>query len=99
MPRRKNTTPATPGRDCVPQPPRDPNERNLAADFDRLAAELRARNLHNAVLLAQQAACGHGPLVDHFCELGRVWGWRLLTDPAKTRRKSLRVIEGGQADG
>ena len=65
----------------------------MAACFNALAAQARDDNLANAVLLAQQAACGYGPLVDHFAELGRRYGD--LLNPAKASRTTLRVIEGG----
>ena len=65
----------------------------ITALLRNAAANLRARNLSNAVLLAQQAACGHGPLVEHFNELGRDWGH--LLRPSRAPRTSLRVIEGG----
>jgi hypothetical protein len=56
-------------------------------------AVLQKRNLSNAVYLAQQAAAGYGPLVEHFAELGRRYA-HLLEAPPKP---SLRVIEGGNA--
>jgi hypothetical protein len=58
-----------------------------------LVAELHQRNLDNAVHLAQQAAAGYGPLVEHFAELRRRYG-RLLNAPPKP---GLRVIKGGAA--
>ena len=56
-------------------------------------AVMQKSNLMNAVYLAQQAAAGFGPLVDHFAELGRRYA-HLLEAPPKP---SLRVIEGGNA--
>ena len=55
---------------------------------------LRQRNLDNAVRLAQQAAAGRGPLVDHFAELGRRFGHTLSAPPP---RPKLRVVSGGAA--
>ena len=66
---------------------------HIAALLRNAAAGLHARNLSNAVLLAQQAACGHGPLVDHFAELGRRYAH--LLDAKQAPRTSLRVVEGG----
>lgn len=78
-------------------PPRTAKEeaqsRELVRQLERLSAELRQRNLTNAVYLAQQAVAGYGPLVDHFAELGRRYA-HLLEAPPKP---SLRVIEGGNA--
>lgn len=68
-------------------------EERLTARMIAWAADLRAKNLITAVALAQQAACGHGPLVDHFAELGRRHGY--LLNPTKATRRTLRVIEGG----
>ena len=65
---------------------------HIAALLNNAAAGLRACNLSNAVLLAQQAACGHGLLIEHFGELGRRYGD--LPKPAKAPRTSLRVVEG-----
>jgi hypothetical protein len=45
--------------------------RDISAKLRALAAELHQRNLNNVVLLAQQAAAGRGPLVEHFAELGQ----------------------------
>ena len=67
--------------------------RSLTARMRRLADEVRARNLAGAVLLAQQAACGHGPLVEHFNQLGRDWGH--LLRPTNAKRTAFQVIEGG----
>ncbi len=67
-------------------------ERQLLIKMQGLTAKLRQRNLDNAVLLAQQAARGHGPLVDHFQELGRRFGETLDAPPPKTK---LRVVAGG----
>jgi hypothetical protein len=57
-----------------------------------LAHQYQQRNLQTAVLLAQQAAAGRGPLVDHFAELGRRYAELLRLD--KAQRPTLRVIEG-----
>jgi hypothetical protein len=79
-----------------PMPPK--TEAELAADREiserlrRVVAELRQRNPDNAVLLAQQAAAGRGPLVEHFRELGRRYGELLDAPP----RPCLRVVKGGR---
>jgi hypothetical protein len=67
------------------------------AQIERLEETIRLlhqRNLDNAVLLAQQAAAGRGPLVEHFQELGRRFGHTLNAPPP---RPTLRVISGGAA--
>ncbi len=65
-------------------------ERQISAMLRDLVPKLRQRNLDTAVLLAQQAARGHGPLVDHFQELGRRYA-ETLDAPVKPK---LRVIDG-----
>lgn len=77
----------------VPELPVDP----LVARMRKLSAECRARNLANAVLLAEQAASGYGPLIDHFAELGRRYARPLLKPTPKEIRKAFQVIEGGRA--
>ena len=67
----------------------------MAESLLELAAELQSRNLHIAVLLAQQAQCGRCPLVEHFTELGRRFA-HLLSEPAP-KKPALRAIEGGAA--
>ena len=90
--------PSTKGRapTVPPLPAKTPAEQaasdDLAARMRALADQLRARNLSNAVLLAQQAACGHGPLVQHFNELGRDWGHLLLS------RKACGITKGDVVD-
>lgn len=59
-------------------------DERILAQLRQLTADLRQRNLRNAVLLAQQAAAGYGPLVDHFAELGRRYV-NLLEAPKKPR--------------
>ena len=68
-------------------------ERRLIEKMRALADDLRARHLATAVGLAQQATYGHGPLVDHFVELGRRYAH--LLDPDKAPRPTLRVVVGG----
>ncbi len=63
-------------------------ERNIIVQLEGLTARLRQRNLDTAVLLAQQAARGQGPLIDHFQELGRRYA-AVLHAPAKPK---LRVV-------
>ena len=60
----------------------------------QLAADLRRRNLDNAVRLAQQAAAGH----EHFAELGRRCADELLSPRAHHPRShpGLRIVEGGR---
>jgi hypothetical protein len=76
-------------------PPKTAAELEAAAEVTamliRATAALRQRNLNTAVSLAQQAAAGHGPLVEHFHELGRRFP-HLLEPKGKP---SLRVIDGG----
>lgn len=62
--------------------------------MQKITAELRLRNLQNAVLLAQQAATGRGPLVEHFAKLGLRFSHE-LNRPPHSDRTSLRVIDGG----
>jgi hypothetical protein len=75
-------------------PPKTEEELRSSAEISAIFAEMireqRQRNLDSAVLLAQQAARGHGDLIDHFCELGRRFGETL----SKPKRGKLRVIEG-----
>ncbi len=66
-------------------------KRQITIGLQRLAAQLHQQNLDNAVLLAQQAARGRGPLVDYFAELGRRYG-DTLDGPEKP---ALRVVKGG----
>lgn len=66
-------------------------DQEITAKLRQLAKDLRQRNLENAVCLAQQAAAGYGPLVEHFAELGRRYG-HLLQAPPKPR---LRLVRGG----
>lgn len=65
--------------------------KKIAADLQDLVAMLEQRCLDDAVLLAQEAARGRGPLVDHFRELGRRYA-KLLDAPQKP---TLRVVMGG----
>ena len=68
-------------------------ERYIIVQLEGLTARLRQRNLDTAVLLAQQAARGQGPLIDHFQELGRRYAAG-LNGPAKP---SLRLVKDGAA--
>ena len=78
-------------------PPPPPTDREILANqqlvtkLQDLVAMLRQRSLNRAVSLAQQAACGHGPLVEHFVELGNRYA-KLLDAPQKP---ALRVVKGG----
>ena len=89
MPRK----PKAPSLAPPPMPP--PSKEEIAAEesllvkMQAMTAKLRQRNLDNAVLLAQQAARGHGPLVDHFQELGRRFAEALDAPP----RPSLKVVK------
>jgi hypothetical protein len=99
------TTPARAGRRTAavsaiappPMPPKTPEElathESLMRQMRECSALLHQRNLDTAVALAQMAARGHGPLVEHFQELGRRYS-HLLNKPAKP---GLRVIAGGAA--
>ena len=68
-------------------------DRELLAMLQDTTAVLRQRNLDNAVILAEQAAAGYGPLVEHFAELGRRYAHLLDAQP----KPVLRVIKGGVA--
>ncbi|ASC05346.1 hypothetical protein S101468_01080 [Acetobacter pasteurianus subsp. pasteurianus] len=65
----------------------------LLADMERIAKELRQRNLNNAVSLAMEAARGQGELIEHFAELGRRFGPR----SARSSQPKFHVIAGGAA--
>jgi hypothetical protein len=88
------------------EPPEMPPKTEKEIEFDRdITARLlaavamqRQRNLDNAVRLAQQAAAGYGPLVEHFAELGRRYGDELLNPRPRQPRPhpGLRVVEGGR---
>lgn len=81
-----------------PMPEETSEERAFSLEIcrrlDALSGRLQQRNLQNAVALAQQAACGHGPLVDHFAELGRRYG-HTLREPVR-RRGELKIVDGGR---
>jgi hypothetical protein len=86
----------------LPPPPAHPppteaelaKSREITRLLRELTADLKQRNLDWAVALAQQAARGRGPLVDHFAELGRRFGPSLQAHEKPSR---FQVIEGGQA--
>ncbi len=88
MPRKQIQPPAPP-----PMPPASEEElaaeRYIIVQLEGLTARLRQRNLDTAVLLAQQAARGQGPLIDHFQELGRRYA-EALDVPKKP---TLRVVK------
>ncbi len=95
--RRENAS----GREASPMPlplmpPATAREQAEKAELIRLmeaaSKRLRQRNLDNAVALANQAARGQGPLVDHFAELGRRFAHEL--EPQKM--PALRVVDGGR---
>jgi hypothetical protein len=77
-----------------PMPPKTEKELRQMAEIsrrlDELARDVQQNNLNNAVLLAQQAARGHGDLIEHFAELSRRFGSTL----SKPKRGRLRMIEG-----
>ena len=81
----------------MPMPPETPEEIEASLEMRAILAEMakvqRQRNLDNAVLLAQQAARGHGDLIEYFGELGRRFGNTL----SKPKSGKLRVIKGGAA--
>jgi hypothetical protein len=81
-----------------PEPPPTEADKAKNREISRLlkeiAADLKQRNLDWAVLLAQQAARGRGPLVDHFAELGRRFGPSLQ---AHEKPSKFQVIDGDLA--
>ena len=94
-PRRVATAAEEPVAPAMPPPTEEEQatSRMIVEGLREVARRLRQRNLDNAVLLAQQAAVGRGPLVDHFAELGRRFA-ETLRNPAP--QPSLRVIQGGR---
>ena len=90
--------PKTPSLD-LPELPPEPapsaekiaQERQILADLEVLVQRLEQRALNTAVALAQQAARGEGPLVQHFMEIGRRYA-KLLDAPSKPK---LRLVQGG----
>lgn len=80
-----------------PMPPKTAEEQAKKALIIRmmreLADDLQQANLNRAVRLAQMAARGQGPLVEHFAELGRRYADLADFGPPKPQ---LRVIEGGE---
>lgn len=91
---RKPKTPAVTPPDLPPLSEQEiALEREITAGLQGLAARLHQRNLDNAVVLAQQAARGRGPLVAHFAELGHRYAG-LLDRP---QRPALRVVKGESA--
>lgn len=69
--RRKSLAAVLPALPAIPSSDRDIEaNRRIVAELEDAVAQLRQRSLDRAILLAQQAACGHGPLVEHFVELG-----------------------------
>jgi hypothetical protein len=101
--RRRSAFPITTRKPARPVPPPMPPEtdeeqrhsKEMIRKMEELIRQLQARNLANAVLLAQQAAAGRGVLVEHFAELGRRFG-HTLNQPPKSRAR-LKVIPGGAA--
>lgn len=98
------STPRKPPRAKPPEPIEAPampakteeewrQSEETALSLMELARELRLRNLNRAVRLAQQAAAGRGPLVDHFAELGCRFGHTLDEQP---QRMKFEVIIGGR---
>ena len=98
MDRRKAAGDITHEGDVLPPPPpmpaRTSEEIAKSAELSRRIEELtkivRQQNLDHAVTLAQMAARGRGPLVDHFHELGR----RFAHVVDKPPKPALRVIKG-----
>jgi hypothetical protein len=76
-------------------PAKTPEEIAQSAELSRQIREIaqivRQQNLDHAVTLAQMAAHGRGPLVEHFHELGRRYADLVDTPPKPT----LRIINGG----
>ena len=86
----------------VPSREKTPAEIAQSAEILAQLRELHVQAVHHniavAVKLAQQALCGHGPLVDHFSNLGRDWGHLLNEKPARPQTRSrFSVIQGGVA--
>jgi hypothetical protein len=69
----------------------DAVSREITRRLEEMIIRQRQLNLSRAVVLAQQAARGTGPLVEHFAELGRRYA-HLVDEPP---RPALRVIDGG----
>ena len=65
-------------------------DKDISRRLQKVARELQQRNLDRAVIPAQPAAAGCGPLVDHFAELGRRYA-HLLKTPQKPK---LRLVGG-----
>ncbi len=78
-----------------PMPPITEEETAFDLEITRRLEEMiirqRQTNLSRAVVLAQQAARGTGPLVEHFAELGRRYAHLVDAPPQPT----LRIIDGG----
>lgn len=100
MPTRRKPATAKPAITEPPLaiPPLTPEElaaeRRITLGLQELADRLHRRNLHHAVLLAQQAQCGRGPLVEHFAEIGRRFS-HLLDAPQKPK---LRLVKTAATD-
>ena len=98
MGRRKSAREIIHEGDVLPPPPpmpaRTPEEIAKIAEISRRIEELtkivRQQNLDHAVTLAQMAARGRGPLVDHFAELGR----RFVHVVDVTPKPGPRLIKG-----
>jgi len=75
-------------------------ERKILLQLEDLRLLWQRRNLEAAVGLATEALAGHGPLVEHFAELGRRFGHDFRSRKATTqaaRARRFAVIEGGAA--
>lgn len=80
-----------------PEPEGDPAIRGeILRRLRELVEQQQQHNLATAVALAQQAASGHGPLVEHFAELGRRFA-EYVHAPKTPPRRVFEVIEGGAA--
>ncbi len=89
--------PIVPPREKTPE--EEAESREVLRRLEELHRLVVQNNLRTAVALAQQALAGHGPLIDHFCNLGRDYAHLLEQKPkggggATTR---LKVIDGGAA--
>jgi hypothetical protein len=84
-----------------PQPPKNAyeieKENQLLEMMRALVPALQQRNLNNAVWLANQAARGEGPLVEHFAELGRRFHNLVEVPQTCHRQGRFNVINGGRS--
>ena len=68
---------------------------SILAELSLLRNVIMQRNLNNAVRLAVEAAQGRGELVEHFADLGRLYGTSTDASPRRPKARGFRVITGG----